>query len=62
VSAHLYSENLEAVPQGIERSGLETHNSPPFCIEVKNDGAIPLLLHTSSWLGAKVIKAKDKFT
>jgi hypothetical protein len=38
------------------RPGLETHNSPPFCVEVKNDGAIPPLLHTSSWHGAKLIK------
>jgi hypothetical protein len=33
----------------------EVHHSPPPSVEVKNGGAVPLLLHTSSWLGAQSI-------
>jgi hypothetical protein len=37
---------------GVKRLGREADNSPPSSTVVKNDVAIPLLQHTSSWPGA----------
>jgi hypothetical protein len=38
-----------ALVPGVKRPGRETDHSPPSTAEVKNDGAIPPLSHTSSW-------------
>jgi hypothetical protein len=40
----------------------EADHSLPSNAEVKNDGVIPLLPHTSSWRGAYLIKSRDNFT
>jgi hypothetical protein len=48
--------------QGVKRLGREADHSPPAIAEVKKAGAIPLLPHTSSWLGAQLTKPKDEFT
>jgi hypothetical protein len=37
---------------GVKRSWREADDSPPFSAEIKNGGAIPLFLYTSSWRGA----------
>jgi hypothetical protein len=41
-----------ALSLGIKQSGRKTDHSPPSSADVKNGGAIPLLLHTSSWRDA----------
>jgi hypothetical protein len=41
-----------ALSSGIKRSGREDDHSSPSSVEVKDDGAIPLLPHTPSWRGA----------
>jgi hypothetical protein len=46
----------------VKRSGRETDNSPPSNAEVKYGGAIPPLLHASSWRSALLFKHKDNFT
>jgi hypothetical protein len=38
-----------AVFPGVMRPGLETDNSPLSIAEIKNDGAMPSLLHMSLW-------------
>jgi hypothetical protein len=40
------------VSSGVTRQGREADSSPPCSAEVKNDGAIHPLLHTSSWRNA----------
>jgi hypothetical protein len=40
----------------------EAYHSPSSSAEVKNGGAIPSLLHTSSWSGALLIKHRDNIT
>jgi hypothetical protein len=37
---------------GVKQLGHEADHSPPFSFEVKNGGAIPPLLHVSSWHSA----------
>jgi hypothetical protein len=39
------------LPPGVKRPGCEADHSHPPSSEVENDGPIPLLSHTSSWLG-----------
>jgi hypothetical protein len=46
-TAH-YSMVTEGSYPGVKRQGRETDNSTPSSAEVKNDGAIPPLHHTSS--------------
>jgi hypothetical protein len=41
-----------ALSPGVNRPGRKTDHSPPSSTDVKNDGAIPPLPHTSSWRGA----------
>jgi hypothetical protein len=41
-----------ALSLGVKGLGREADHSPPSSAEVKNDGAIPPLSHTSSWRGA----------
>jgi hypothetical protein len=43
---------LESVSPGLRRSGHEADHSPLSVAEIKNGGAIPPLLHMSSWHGA----------
>jgi hypothetical protein len=47
---------------GVKRPGSEADHSDLSSAKVKNGGAIPLIPHTSSWLGAYLIEHKDKFT
>jgi hypothetical protein len=47
---------------GVKRQQREADHSSPPGTEVKNNGAIPSLSHTSSWYGASLIKHKEKFT
>jgi hypothetical protein len=51
-----------AVSLGVKRQGHKTDHSPKYSGEVKNDGAILPLPHTSSWHGASLIKPRDNFT
>jgi hypothetical protein len=41
-----------ALSPWLRKPGLEADHSPPYCVQVKNGGAIPLLPHTSSRGGA----------
>jgi hypothetical protein len=41
-----------AVLPGVKQQGHEADHSPPSSAKVKNRGAVPSLLHTSSWRGA----------
>jgi hypothetical protein len=43
---------LGALSPGVEHPGNEADHSPPSSAEVKNDGAIPPLQHTSWWHGS----------
>jgi hypothetical protein len=47
---------------GLKRPGREADHSPPTSAEAKNSGAIPVLPHTSSRPGAKLINHRDNFT
>jgi hypothetical protein len=38
-----------ALSPGVKRPGRKVYHSPPYSVEVKNGGAVPLLPHTSSW-------------
>jgi hypothetical protein len=42
----------EPLPLRVKCLGHEAHQLRPYSSEVKNGGCIPLLPHTSSWLGA----------
>jgi hypothetical protein len=44
------------------RGKAATNYSHPFNAEIKNGGVIPLLPHTSSWRGAKLIMPDNNFT
>jgi hypothetical protein len=44
--------HTEVISPGLERLGRESDDSPPSNTEVKNSGAIPPLLHKSSWHSA----------
>jgi hypothetical protein len=44
---------------GIKRPGRESDHLPPSRVEVKNNGAIPLLPHTTSWRSSYLIKRRD---
>jgi hypothetical protein len=46
----------------VKRQGREADHLPPSSAEVKNGGAIPPLLHMSSWHSAQLIKHTDNFT
>jgi hypothetical protein len=48
-----------ALSPGTKRSVREADLSPQYKTEVKNDGAIPLLHHKSSWHIADLIKHRD---
>jgi hypothetical protein len=50
-----------AFPPEVKQPAREADHSPPSSAEVKNDGAIPPLPHTSSWRGASLIKHRDNF-
>jgi hypothetical protein len=41
-----------ALSAGVERLGREADHSPPSIAEVRNDGAVPRLPHTTSWPSA----------
>jgi hypothetical protein len=41
-----------ALSPRVKRPGRETEHSPSFIVEVKNGGALHLLLYKSSWRGA----------
>jgi hypothetical protein len=45
-----------------KQPGREADYSPPSTAEVKNDGPIPSLPHTSSWGGAQLVKHRNNFT
>jgi hypothetical protein len=45
---------------GIKLQGREADHSPPSSAEVKEGGAIPPLLHMSSWHTALLIKHRQK--
>jgi hypothetical protein len=47
-----YPVYTRALSPGVKRQVREADHSPPSRAEVKNGGAIPLLLHTSSSCGA----------
>jgi hypothetical protein len=47
---------------GIKWSGRKADHLPPSSSEVKSGGAMPPLPHTSSWLGASLIKHKENLT
>jgi hypothetical protein len=51
---------LGAHSSGVKRPDHETVHSHPSSAEAKNGGAVPPLLHTSSWLGA-LIKHGDNY-
>jgi hypothetical protein len=36
----------------VKRPGREAGHTPPTSVQDKNDGAVPSLPHTPSWLGA----------
>jgi hypothetical protein len=36
---------------GVKRQGHESDSSPPSSVEIQDDGPIPSLPHTCSWLG-----------
>jgi hypothetical protein len=42
----------EAISPGVKQTGCEADHSLPSSAKAKNVGAIPPLLHTSSWRGA----------
>jgi hypothetical protein len=44
-----------ALSPGVKRPGREADRSPPTSAEVKKDGFIPPLHHTSSWLSAYLV-------
>jgi hypothetical protein len=46
----------------VKRQGREADRSPPSSAEVKNDGSIPPLPHTSSWYTDYLIKHRGNFT
>jgi hypothetical protein len=52
---------LRAVSPEIKLPGCEADHSPPFSVEVQNNGAVSSLPHTSSRHGAKLIKHRDNF-
>jgi hypothetical protein len=43
---------LGALSMGVKWPGREAAHSPPSCEDVKNGGAVPPFLHTSSWHAA----------
>jgi hypothetical protein len=43
-----YTVGMGTVSLGVKWQGHETDHSPPFSVEVKNGGAIPLHAHPSS--------------
>jgi hypothetical protein len=45
----LYNEYRWILPWGLSNQGRETDHSPSSSAEVKNGGAIRLLLHMSTW-------------
>jgi hypothetical protein len=45
----------------VKRQELEAAQLPPSSAEVKDGGAIPPLLHMSSWRGAYLIMRRDNF-
>jgi hypothetical protein len=49
------------VSPGVKWQGHEADHSPPSSAEVKNGGATPVLLNTSSWRRAYLIKSMDNF-
>jgi hypothetical protein len=51
-----------ALSPGVKCPGREADHSPQSRAKVKNGGATPPLLHTSSWRGAFLIKHRDNFT
>jgi hypothetical protein len=53
---------VSALSPGVKRQGHEAHRSIPSSVEVKNNGAIPQLLNTSSWQNVELIKHRDNFT
>jgi hypothetical protein len=62
VYAASYPMGTGAPSPGVKLQGCETDHSPPTSAEVKNVGAIPSFPHTSSWLGAYLIKYRNIFT
>jgi hypothetical protein len=46
----------------VTRPGREADHSPPSSAEVKNGGAVPPLLHMSSWHGAQMKTYSDNLT
>jgi hypothetical protein len=50
-----------ALSQGVKWPGREADHSHQYIAEIKNGGAIPPLLRTSSWLSASLIKHRDTF-
>jgi hypothetical protein len=51
-SSFLSDRYQELFSRGVKRLGREADHSSPSSAEIKNDGAIPPLTHTYSWLGA----------
>jgi hypothetical protein len=47
---------------GIKWSEHEADRSPQSSAEVKNGGAIPPLLHMSSWRSASLVKQRENVT
>jgi hypothetical protein len=52
----------QPLSHGIKWQGCEADHSPPFSVEIKEDGAVPPLPPMSSWHSAQQIKHKDIFT
>jgi hypothetical protein len=46
---------------GLKRPGREADHLPAPSAEVKNGGAVPPVLHISSWHSAKLINHRDNF-
>jgi hypothetical protein len=50
-----------SLPKEVKQLGHEAEHSPPSIAEVKKNGAITPLSHTSSWRGADLIKQGNRF-
>jgi hypothetical protein len=57
-----YPMGTGALSAEVMRPGCEAVHSRSSSAEIKNGGAIPPLNHTPSWIGAYLIKRRDKFT
>jgi hypothetical protein len=54
-----YAMIMEGTARGVKRPECEADYSSPSSAEVKNSGAVPPLLHMSSWHSALLIKYRN---